>query len=69
MELVGYARVSTRDQDLGLQIEKLESYGCKKIFMEKQSGAKSDREELNTTDISRSLNSFTIFCKSNVERA
>ncbi|MGQ3740895.1 recombinase family protein [Bacillus sp. Fil] len=46
MELVGYARVSTRDQDLGLQIEKLESFGCKKIFMEKQSGAKSDREEL-----------------------
>ncbi|HEQ3529369.1 TPA: recombinase family protein [Bacillus cereus] len=46
MELVGYARVSTRDQNLGLQIEKLESFGCKKIFMEKQSGAKSDREEL-----------------------
>ncbi|MED3327508.1 recombinase family protein [Bacillus thuringiensis] len=46
MELVGYARVSTRDQDLGLQIEKLESFGCKKIFMEKQSGAKGDREEL-----------------------
>ncbi|MCQ6342538.1 recombinase family protein [Bacillus cereus] len=46
MELVGYARVSTRDQNLGLQIEKLESFGCKKIFMEKQSGAKIDREEL-----------------------
>lgn len=46
MELVGYARVSTREQDLGLQIEKLEKYGCTKIFTEKQSGAKSDREEL-----------------------
>lgn len=46
MELVGYARVSTRDQELGLQIEQLEKYGCTKIFTEKQSGAKSDREEL-----------------------
>ncbi|WP_242215426.1 recombinase family protein [Bacillus cereus group sp. BfR-BA-01383] len=46
MELVGYARVSTREQELGLQIEKLETYGCTKIFTEKQSGAKSDREEL-----------------------
>lgn len=46
MKLVGYTRVSTRDQDLGLQIEKLELYSCKKIFMEKQSGVKSDREEL-----------------------
>lgn len=46
MVLVGYARVSTRDQELGLQIEQLEKYGCTKIFTEKQSGAKSDREEL-----------------------
>lgn len=46
MELVGYARVSTREQELGLQIEKLETYGCTKIFTEKQSGAKSDRDEL-----------------------
>lgn len=46
MELVGYARVSTREQDLGLQLERLEKYGCTKVFTEKQSGAKSDREEL-----------------------
>ncbi|CAM4358945.1 resolvase [Bacillus manliponensis] len=46
MEVVGYARVSTKEQDLGLQLEKLEAYGCTKVFTEKQSGAKSDREEL-----------------------
>ncbi|PEQ68088.1 recombinase family protein [Bacillus cereus] len=46
MELVGYARVSTKDQELSLQIEQLEKHGCAKIFTEKQSGAKSDREEL-----------------------
>ena len=46
MALVGYGRVSTRDQHLEIQEEKLKEYGCEKIFMEKQSGAKSDREEL-----------------------
>ncbi|EMA6344868.1 recombinase family protein [Bacillus cytotoxicus] len=47
MALIGYARVSTKDQDLGLQIDKLKEYGCEKIFTEKQSGAKRNREELN----------------------
>ncbi|WP_102029168.1 recombinase family protein [Salirhabdus sp. Marseille-P4669] len=46
MAIIGYARVSTIGQDLELQKEKLEEYGCEKIFMEKQSGAKSDRIEL-----------------------
>jgi DNA invertase Pin-like site-specific DNA recombinase len=45
--IIGYARVSTKDQDLELQIDKLTEYGCERIFMEKQSGAKSDREELS----------------------
>jgi DNA invertase Pin-like site-specific DNA recombinase len=46
MAIIGYARVSTKDQDLDLQIDKLNEYGCERIFMEKQSGAKGDREEL-----------------------
>jgi DNA invertase Pin-like site-specific DNA recombinase len=46
MAYIGYARVSTVGQELDLQIEKLKEYGCDKIFMEKESGAKSDREEL-----------------------
>ncbi|MBD5797525.1 hypothetical protein BHU24_17270 [Bacillus pseudomycoides] len=45
----GYTRVSTEEQELDLQIEKLKEYGCEKIFMEKQSGAKSDSEELART--------------------
>ena len=43
---IGYARVSTEDQQLESQIELLEKEGCEKIFQEKKSGATSDREEL-----------------------
>jgi DNA invertase Pin-like site-specific DNA recombinase len=47
--LVGYARVSTDDQDLTLQIDSLTSLGINPgdIFTEKISGAKADRPELN----------------------
>lgn len=38
MALVGYARVSTLDQDHTTQIERLEKAGCTKIFSEKKSG-------------------------------
>lgn len=43
---VGYARVSTRDQDLGQQRAALKAADCEKIFEEKGSGARSDRAEL-----------------------
>lgn len=46
MSVVGYARVSTKGQDLSLQIDELSKYGCEKIFKEKESGSKSDRQEL-----------------------
>lgn len=43
---VGYARVSTRDQDLDLQRDALEVAGVEKIYWEKVSSRKEDRPEL-----------------------
>ena len=42
---IGYARVSTKDQKLELQLEALESYGCEMIFKEQKSASK-ERPEL-----------------------
>jgi len=44
---IGYARVSTKDQNLDLQIEALEKAGCEKIYQEKISGATKIRPELD----------------------
>lgn len=44
--LIGYARVSTDDQDLRLQRVALKEVGCRRIFEEKVSGAKRNRPEL-----------------------
>ena len=44
----GYARVSSKDQNLARQIEALTNAGCKRIFQENQSGKNiQDRPELN----------------------
>ncbi|MCG8312825.1 MAG: recombinase family protein [Pseudomonadales bacterium] len=45
--IIGYARVSTSDQDASLQIDALESAKCERIYIEKQSGKNKDRPELN----------------------
>jgi DNA invertase Pin-like site-specific DNA recombinase len=43
---IGYARVSTLDQKLDLQMQALKKAGCTKIFREKVSGASRNRPEL-----------------------
>lgn len=42
---IGYARVSTHEQNLALQIDALERHGCEIIYQESISGRKTDRPE------------------------
>lgn len=44
--IIGYARVSTDDQDLSNQRAELQAAGCVRIFAEKITGAHSKRPEL-----------------------
>ena len=47
MMMLGYARVSTTDQDTAAQVSALKTAGCEKIFREKASGGRWDRPELH----------------------
>ena len=44
---IGYARVSTGLQNLNLQEDRLNAYGCEKIFNDHMSGSKSERPGLD----------------------
>lgn len=45
--LIGYARISTKDQDTTSQVVALEAAGCQAIYQERASGSRWDRPELH----------------------
>lgn len=60
--LVGYARVSTQEQDLGLQLDALRAASCERIFEERASGAQRDRPQLKAAlDYMRSGDTIVIW--------
>ena len=44
--IIGYSRVSSQQQNLQMQLDALEKYGCEMVYKEKVSGMKDDRPEL-----------------------
>ena len=45
--IIGYARVSTEDQNLDLQIDAMKEAGCDRIYEDKISGSKTERDGLD----------------------
>jgi len=46
MALIGYARVSTLEQEAALQLDALEAVGCERTYTDRSSGALAERPEL-----------------------
>ena len=60
--LIGYARVSTRDQKPHLQLDALRDAGCERVFEETASGAKRDRAALKAAlEFMRSGDSLVVW--------
>ena len=60
--LIGYARISTAEQNLDLQVDKLKAAGCDRIFSDCISGSKSDRPGLiEALDFARSTDVLVVW--------
>lgn len=63
MSIIGYARVSTTEQNLSVQLEQLKAAGAEKIYKEKVSGATMNRPELEALLDYVRENDVVVCCK------
>src|SRR5258708_36755841 len=63
MAIVGYARVSTQDQDLSGQLDVLKVAGATTIHREKVSGARADRPQLAKMMAGLKAGDVVVLCK------
>ena len=61
MAKIGYARVSTREQNLDLQLAALKEVGCENIFVEKVSGVKARPKLLEALSYLRSSDTLVVY--------
>jgi DNA invertase Pin-like site-specific DNA recombinase len=61
--IVGYARVSTDGQTLDAQQSALREAGCARVFAEKVSGAKTDRQQLTKALAALGAGDTLVVCK------
>ena len=59
---IGYARVSTDDQNLDLQLDALAKAGCERIFEDRMSGARAERPGLlRALDVARGDDTLVVW--------
>ena len=66
MNIYGYARVSSKDQNETLQIDALKNFGVEKIFIDKQSGKDFNRPKYQK--LLRKLKAEDIFVVKSIDR-
>ena len=60
--LIGYARVSTDDQNLDLQLDALRAVGCERVYEDRKSGADAERPGLTTAlDMARTGDTVVVW--------